>query len=427
MIDSYTLPNGLRVILAPQEGTKTTTVLVLTQVGSRYERPEINGASHFIEHLMFKGTKKRPTSLDISRSLDSVGASYNAYTGKNMTGYYVKADAAHGELAVDLLHDMLFSSLFDEKEMNKERGVIIEEINMYKDNPMIHVEELAEAALFKGSTLGWDIAGSHQTVNEMKRDAVMAFHKEHYIPSKMVVVVAGKIGRGIKGLIKETFGEVPKAEHQPCSFQKFTLPSNPAEIQRVNFEHKDTSQMQLAITFPSYGIDDSRTLVVSLLSTILGGSMSSRLFVSVREKKGLAYSIRAGNSPYEETGAFIIQAGLDKSRLNEAMETIEKEVVKMSKEGVTATELHEAKDNIHGRTLIRLEDSAELAEWYGRQEMFLTKIKSPDARLKDIEKITKSQIQEVAEDLLDLDKMRVGAIGPYKEESGFIKAAGLEV
>jgi len=193
----FKLNNGMRVHLTPVAGTQAVTVLVLTKVGSRYETPALSGASHFIEHLMFKGTKKRPTTLDISRTLDSVGAQYNAYTNKHETGYYIKIDAKHTHLAVDVLHDMLFHSHFDAKELDRERGVIIEEINMYQDSPMRHVEELLEAIVFEGNTLGWEIAGSHKTMREMKRDEILAFRDQHYIPSRMVISVAGKIPKNI--------------------------------------------------------------------------------------------------------------------------------------------------------------------------------------------------------------------------------------
>ena len=185
------LKNGMRVHLVPVDGTQAVTVLVLCKVGSRYETQPLNGASHFIEHLLFKGTKRRPTTLDISRSLDSVGAQFNAYTDKHRTGYYIKIDAKHTELAVDILHDMIFHSKFDAKELDRERKVVMEEINMYEDNPMRHVEDLLEGIVFEGNTLGWEIAGTHKTMTEMKREDIIAYRDAHYLPSRMVVTVAG--------------------------------------------------------------------------------------------------------------------------------------------------------------------------------------------------------------------------------------------
>jgi len=417
------LDNGLRVHLAPSAGTGAVTFLVLTKVGSRYEYSEINGASHFIEHLMFKGTKRHPSTAQITRLLDAVGAEYNAYTGKDLTGYHITIAAEHLPMAVDLLHDMLFHSTYKKEEVDRERGVIIEEINMYRDNPMMHVEELLEQAMFPGNTLGWDIAGSAETMRSMTREAVVAYRDAHYIPSRMVVSVAGKVPDNALGLIKKTFGKVRPAAREPESFVAFD--PNPFKQIPVHVQNKDTKQIQVAMGFYSYGLDDERNPAVSLLGTILGGTMSSRLFISVRERKGLCYFVRASNSPYEETGAFAIQSGLERARVPLAIKTIRDEIRKIKKTGVTARELREARDNIRGRLLLRLEDSSERAEWYGKQELFLGRVKSFEERMKAFAKVTPKEVQRVANEILDEKRMALGAVGPFKDGKAFLKAAGI--
>jgi len=419
-----TLNNGTRVLLLPFSGTEAASFFVLFNVGSRYEYPAINGAAHFIEHLMFKGTKRRPRTLDISRTLDAVGAEFNAYTSKDSTGYYVKADATHLPLAIDLLHDMLFHSTFAPKEVKRERGVIIEEINMYHDNPLMFVEDLLEQTMFEGSTLGWEVTGSPQTMRSMTRKAVMEFHKSHYIPSRMVVAVAGKLSPKTLAQIKRTFGSVPKSGDVPTAFGAFPG-IFPRSKPRVNVHYKATKQIQIAFGFPSFGIDDKRNSAVTLLATILGGTMSSRLFISVRERRGLAYRVGASLSSYQEVGAFVIHAGLDRTRLPLATKTIMNEVRKVLRNGVTAREVREAKDHVHGKLLLRFEDSSSRAEWYASQELLMREAKTFEQRLKELEKVTPADIKNVAREIFDFRRLSVATIGPYRNEQAFLKAANL--
>ncbi len=424
MSQRLTLKNGARVHLVPFAGTDAATVLVLFKVGSRFETPDINGASHFIEHLMFKGTKRHPTTLDISRTLDAHGAEYNAFTGKDYTGYYVKIDAEHLPTAVDLLHDMLFHSLFDKKEMDRERNVIIEEINMYRDNPIMRVDDLLEEAMFQGNTLGWNIAGTPELMRSMTRDAVIAYRDSHYAPERMVVAVAGKVPKNIRALLDRTFGSVKKGKGEPDGFTPFA--GRPAEAEpRFNVDFKETEQVQLAFGWPSYGYKDPRNPAVSLLASILGGTMSSRLFVAVRERRGLAYSVRAGNGAYQDVGAFTVMAGLDKSRLPEAVKTIQGELRKIRTSGVTVQELREAKDHAHGRLRLKMEDSSERADWFARQELFLDAAKTPDERLRQIDRVTRDAVRAAAKDILDPKKLSVAAVGPYKDVAAFRAASGL--
>ncbi|MFH1314779.1 MAG: pitrilysin family protein [Candidatus Uhrbacteria bacterium] len=422
MHQKFKLKNGIRVHSIPVPGTEAATVLVLIKVGSRYELPQINGASHFIEHLMFKGTKKRPSTLDISRDLDSVGAEFNAFTGKDRTGYYVKAAAEHLDHSIDLLYDMLFNSKYDPKEVKRERGVIIEEINMYHDNPLMYVEDLFEQIVFEGSSLGREIAGTRQTMTEMSRQEVIAFRDQYYQPSEIVIALAGKINQtGSKRLLEKTFGKVSaKSKDRPLSFAPFGQLSK-QKTPRTITHYKKTKQVQIALGFPSLGKSDQQTPAAKLLSSILGGTMSSRLFISVRERQGLAYLIRASQSEYEDVGTFVIQAGLDISRLDLAWRTIIKEIRSVKKYGVTAEEMRRAKDNLHGKVTLALEDSMRQADFYAEQELFMDKVQTPKERLAEFDKVTRKQVQNVANQILDEDRLCIAAIGPYRNKQELLK------
>lgn len=409
----------MSVLLVPQKGIESMTLLVMCRVGSRYETREINGASHFIEHLMFKGTKRRPNTQLISRELDRYGAAYNAYTDKDITGYYIKMDAAKTALAVDMLHDMLFHSLFDQAEMNRERGVIIEEINMYEDNPQAHVEDLVEGALFPDSTLGWNIAGPREVIRTVTRDQLVAYRDAYYIPERMTIVVSGKIQPGLMTLLEKTFGHVHRKPGHDTTFAPFTPPDilkNP-----VAYQDKQTEQVQLAISFYGLPLGHVDLPAAGLLANILGGTMSSRLFVEVRERRGLCYSVHAGHQAREDVGVFSIMSGLDKKRVTEATEVIFKEIKKITRSPVAAEELKRAKDHVRGRTMLAFEDSATQAEWYGRQWLFERKIKSPEERMRQIDAVTAKQIQTLAKQIFRQERMAGSVIGPFGKKEHVTK------
>jgi predicted Zn-dependent peptidase len=420
----HTLKNGMRVHLVPFSGTDAATVFVLFKVGSRYEVPSINGAAHYIEHLMFKGTKRRPSTTDISRTLDAIGADYNAFTSKSWTGYHIKAEAGHLPLAVDMLSDMLFHSKFDNVEMDRERGVIVEEINMYRDNPMMRVDELLEEKMFAGSPLGWNIGGTEKTMRTMTREAVLAFRNAYYTPDRAVIAIAGKVDTKILPLLEKTFGKVAKGKKEPAPYLPAAIPA-PGKALRCISERKATKQIQVALGFPSFPIGDPRNPAVHLLATILGGTMSSRLFIQVRERKGLCYFIRAGNTPVEDTGTFVIQSGIEAARLPLALRTIKAEIGKIKASGITPTELAEAKENIRGRLMLALEDSSERADWFATQELFMPKVHTPEQYLRAVADVSAAQVKAAAKEILDLSRMTVAAIGPFKDEKEFLKKAGL--
>lgn len=412
-----TLPNGLRVVTIPLHDTQAVAVYVLTKVGSRYETRAMNGVSHFIEHLMFKGTTKRPTTLDISKLLDGVGASYNAFTSKDCTGYYVKMNHEHTELALDVVSDMLQHSLFDPKEIEKERGVIIEEIKMYDENPIMAIEDLFETAVFgTHHPLGWNIAGPQSVIRRVKRSDIMRYRDQYYHAGNMWIVVAGKLGPQINSQIRKYFANVRRRPRTP-TFK----PYRAATAAPVTLQTRELEQAQVGLGVRSYSYTDRRLPALQVLSVILGGNMSSRLFIEVREKRGLAYAVSAAPNPYEDSGCFMVHAGLEKGKLAEALKVIIAELRKVKTKKVGAAELRQAKEFIRGKTILGLEDSDSLAAWYGRNSLFNSQIKSPEESLARIVKVTAVDIQTAAKDLFKPANMRLALIGPYTDSKPFVK------
>jgi predicted Zn-dependent peptidase len=418
-VNAKKLKNGARVHLIPFAGTDAATVLVLFKVGSRYEALKVWGGSHYVEHLMFKGTKRRPNTVDISRELDRFGAEYNAYTGKDITGYFVKIAGEQVPVAIDMLHDMLFHSLYRPVEMAREKKVIIEEIKMYEENPVMHIEDLLEEAMFDGSTLGRNIAGTPQSMLAMKRNDVVAYRDAYYTPERMVIAIAGKVPENALALLEKTFGTV-KPRKEPETFAPFGQLA-PRREPRLRRQNKDVKQIQIALGFPTVGKNHPDQPAIQLLASILGGSMSSRLFIEVRERKGLCYHVRAVADAYEDVGTFVIRAGLDGARLPLASKTIIQEIIKIKKHGVTPQELRNIKDHVDGGLKLSLEDSSTRAEFYARQELFLETVETPAEKLAKYRKVTAKDIQRVANEVLDLSKLSIAAIGPYKTDAALLK------
>ncbi|MFH1946752.1 MAG: pitrilysin family protein [Candidatus Magasanikbacteria bacterium] len=417
MFKKTQLKNKTNLYLVPLENTKAVTVLIMFPVGSRYESSKLNGVSHFIEHLMFKGTKKRPNTLTLTREIDRLGAEYNAFTSKEYTGYYIKTDVKYAETAIDILSDMLQSSKFDPKEMEKEKTVIVEELRMYKDNPIMNIENIFEELMFDGCPLGWDIGGTEKHVMSYKRDDVLKFKHKYYSPQNTTIVVAGNINDKVKSLIEQYFGHVKsslRSDHvAKFKSAKFGLSE---KNKRIRVEQKKTDQAQMMLGFPGFHYNHKSSPVLAVLNTILGGSMSSRLFIQIRERRGLAYMIRSGSDSFRDTGYVFVRAGLEVKNINKAIEVIKKEIEKIIKKGVTKRELEDAKTHIHGGITLSMEDSGTQASWYGRQALFADKIKTPEDKLAEIDKVTNEEIIALAKKIFNFDKMRVAVIGDVDVE-----------
>lgn len=416
------IKNGLNLITVPVKGTKAVTILVLLPVGSRYESKEISGASHFVEHMMFKGTGKRPNAVDISRTLEAEGADFNAFTYKDYTGYYVKINSERQEVAFDLLADMIFHSKFDENEMAKEKGVIVEELRMYEDNPTMAIDLLFDRVMFGDHPLGWDIGGTIETVKAMTREELCHYYNHYYIPRNMVLVVAGNVASGQKmkkmlAYFAQEKEKIKDAKDLVNSFSKYNWPKQEIKLaERVLVKEKKLDQAHLILGFPGIHYSDKNRYAAAIMSIILGIGMSSRLFVEVREKRGLAYMIRAGQAFFRDVGVFQIQAGLDPARLPEALKVIKDEVKKISNEFVTSQELKEAKSSIIGRMTLGAEDSSTMADWFGKQFWFEKEIHTYEDVFKKVKAVTIAEVRQVAKKIFKLNETRVAAIGPITKD-----------
>ncbi len=415
MFEKYQLKNKMKVLLVPQTDTRSATFMVMYPVGSRYESESLRGASHFVEHLMFKGTHKRKSTLILTREIDRLGAEYNAFTGKEYTAYYIKVDAEYSRIALDILSDMLNNSKFDPKEMEREKNVIVEELRMYRDNPLMNIDNLFEELMFQGSTLGRDIGGTDKHVLNFDRDEVMAYHDKYYTPRNATLVVAGKIDESVKRSIEQYFdayesGGTLKQNFKPSSFG----PS--AHKDRLIIQEKVTDQVQMMLGWPAFARGDNRNYALGILNTILGGSMCSRLFIQVRERHGLAYSVRSGNETFSDAGYSFVRVGLDPKNLNKAIALIKSEIMKMLAKGVTDKELRDAKTHIRGSLTLSLEDSETQANWFARKAVLYDEISTPEEELQKLESVTKEDIQKVAKLIFDWNKTRVAIIGPVKKD-----------
>ncbi len=415
MYTEYSLPNKTRVILIPQEGTMSLTTQVMFPVGSRFETDKMSGVSHYIEHLMFKGTEKRKNTLTLTREIDRLGAEYNAFTGKEYTGYYIKADTSHAHTAIDILSDMLFHSKFDPKEMEREKTVICEEIKMYRDNPLMSIDNVFEEVMFAGCPMGRDIAGTEKHVLGYDRSDVLAYKEKYYQPDNMVIVLAGNIDERVCGWVEQYFGGV-KSSGKTSRVKKEAQFGLVTKSNRLKVVQKSVDQTQLMLGFPAFDYNDDRNAASAVLHTILGGSMCSRLFIQVRERRGLAYMIRSRRETYSDIGYSYVRAGLDPKNLNKAIAVIQDEIQKIVDKGVTPQELRDAKSHSRGALALALEDSSFRANWFAQESLFAKKIETPQEVSKKLDEVSNEEIKKVAKIIFKMNQMRVAVIGPMGEK-----------
>lgn len=413
----FQLSNGLRVIVVPKKEMASATVLVLVGAGSRYEEKDKAGLSHFLEHMIFKGTKKRPTSFDISSLVDSVGGENNAFTSKDHTGYYLKLQTTHLDLAFDLLSDTLLNSLYVTEEINRERGTIIEEINMYEDTPMYDIEEQFYRLMYDGHPLGWSVAGYKDTVARIQKPDFVNYTNKFYQAKDMVLAVAGGVTeKQVRSLAEKYFSTFDKGEGE--KIVKFEEKQNKP---RLLLKYKQTDQAHLYFGFPAFSFFDPDKTTLGVLVAILGGGMSSRLFIQVRERRGLAYYVRSSSDLHHETGYLAARAGVNLSKIDEAVKVIGEEFEKMRGSDVKEEELSKAKEFLKGHIALNLEDSQDLAEWYGTKELLQGQIETPKQVFEKIDKVTLDDIKRVADRVLDPKKANLAIIGPFKDEERFLK------
>jgi len=412
MYKKITLNNGLRIITIPMENANSITVLILIGTGSKYETKDINGISHFLEHMFFKGTKKRPNTLKISEILDSVGGNYNAFTSKEVTGFWAKVDKKHSDIALDWISDIFLNSKFDEKEIQREKGVIIEEVNMYLDTPMAYVTELWEKLLYGNQPAGWMVIGEKENILSFNRKKVLDYYKSHYSPSSTIVCVAGAIAPDeIEKKIKKYFKNIKKSKEP----QKIKVKEEQSEPQ-VLLHNKKTDQTHFCLGVRAYNLFDERKYALALLSVILGGNMSSRLFIKVRERNGLAYSIHTSTDNDTDTGYLVTQAGIDHKNLEKSIKLILQEYKNIKDKKITEKELQKAKDYLKGTTSLSLDSSDSQASFYAIQELFENEILTPEEKFKKIDKISVDDIKKVADDIFVPEKLNLAVIGPIQEK-----------
>lgn len=405
------LQNGLRVIAAPMRNTDTVTLLVLVGTGANYETRATNGLSHFLEHMFFKGTKKYPRPLELDRMLDAVGAVHNAFTNREETGYWIKVDAKHFPLALLFVSDILQNALLKEEEIHRERGVILEEINMRRDNPQGQIWTHFEKLLYGDNPYGWDIAGPDANIRKIKRSAFLSYWKSQYVAENSLVVVAGNISP------EKTFSKIETAFSALRKGTFARAPELPKIIPgpRMSIESKDTAQSHVVLGTLGYAMAHKDRLAADVLATILGGYMSSRLFMDIRERRGLAYAVRASHQAYVKTGFFGVYAGVPHKKTEEVVERMVVNLQKVRKDGITAEELTRAKDNIKGHLAISLESTDEVASFVGEQEILLNKVETPGQLVKKLERITKEDIKRVARHLFSQSKVYLTLIGPHEK------------
>jgi len=405
------LPNGLRVILAPMKEVETVTVLITTATGSRYETKKEGGLSHFLEHMFFKGTKKRPTALSISEELDGVGGEYNAFTSKDRTAYYAKVDRKHAELALDIVSDIFLNSTLPAEEIDRERGPILQELNMYEDTPMRHIGDVFETLLYgEEHPLGRDIIGTRDNIKRFKRADFIRYLNRAYVASNVVVGIAGNFDVAwAKSMIERDFSDMRTGKNPE---RKGIVEKQKAPV--VFIQNKKTDQTHFILGVRAFDFYHEDRYVLAVLSTILGGGMSSRLFMAVRERRGLAYSVHTGTDAYHDAGYLATQCGVEHGNLEKTIAVILDEYKRIAMERVPDKELLKAKEHIKGSMVMQLESSDDIVSYLVEQEALKGEIVLPEERFAKIDAVTVEDVQRVARMIFRPERLNLAVIGPQK-------------
>ena len=407
-----TLKNGLRIITAPMQGTQTASVFIMVGVGSRYESEREAGLTHFIEHMLFKGTEKRPNTLAISEELDSIGGEFNAFTAKDRTAYYAKADSKHIDRVLDVLADMYLNSKLEQVEIDREKGTIVQELNMYEDAPMRSVSDVYDNLMYGKHALGREIIGYKKSINSFKRKNFIDYMNKFYLANDTVVCVAGKFDeKKVLGKIKKYFA-VMDGGKKPAVKKVAEKQKKPM----IAVKQKKTDQTHFILGVRAYPQEHPDRFALGILATILGGNMSSRLFIEVRERRGLAYSIHTDTDTYVDCGYLATQAGVDHGKLELTIKTILDEYKKIATEKVSEKELRNAKDYIRGKSVMGLEQSDEVAMYCADQEVRKNKIMTPEEYFEKIEKVTADDVLRVAKYIFKNEKLNLAIIGPHRSQ-----------
>ncbi|MEG6615708.1 pitrilysin family protein [Peptococcaceae bacterium 1198_IL3148] len=408
MYQKTTLDNGVRILSEEIPHVRSISTGIWVNVGSRDENDENSGISHFIEHMMFKGTHKR-TPKQIAEELDAVGGQLNAFTTKEYTCYHTKVLDEHFDLSVDLLSDMLFNSKFSQEDIDREKNVIIEEIKMYEDAPDELVHDIFTKTMWQGHPLGRPIIGTAEIINSVNRDHLIDFYQKHYTPNKMVISVAGNIKHDkVVDKLAPIFGRL-KADDTPRQSKV------PKGVSGLACNNKGTEQVHMIIGVPGYHIEHKDIYVLQIMNTVLGGGLSSRLFQEIREQRGLVYSVYSYHSSYQDAGILGIYAGLSKENVNQALELVLKEIKDIARNGITPEELKRVKDQLKGGLLLSLENVNSRMSRLGKSELYMGKVLHPNEIVERVYKVTNEDIQRVAGDLFKGDQFTMAAIGSWED------------
>ncbi len=417
----HTHKNGFRTLLVPQSEATTATVMVLTGTGSRNECTGNNGISHFLEHMLFKGTERRPTPEVLANELDGLGSEHNAFTSKDHTAYYAKVSNEHISHALDIIADIFLNAKIDARELNKERGAIIEEINMYEDIPMRSIQDEFESLLFgKHTALGCTVLGPKENIRTLKRKDLQEYIKTNYTPSNSVVCIVGKFNES--GVIKEVnkhFKEfvdlsTKQPPFEPCLDAKQTNAG-------LTIKQKNTDQTHLVLGFSSYEYKHKDEYALHILNTILGSGMSSRLFMEVREKRGLAYYVGSFVEFFADTGYIAARAGVTHANLERAVKVILKEMTKLKTKTVTQKELKKAKNQLKGSLALSLDTTDAIANYFATNTVLRGKAELPSSIAKKIDKVTAADVKRVARDIFQTTKLNLAIVGPHRNKAELLK------
>jgi len=411
------LGNGLRVLSAPLDHAQSVTCYVMLAAGSRYENERNRGIAHFAEHMFFKGTERRPTAKDIALEVDGFGGEFNAFTSKEYTAYYIRCAGEQRDRALDVLVDMLRHSKFDSDELNREKGVIVEEMNMYFDTPRDYVSSVYEELLFGDNPLGWETLGTKETVTAATRETFLDYIGSWYKPARMVVGIAGMTGDALLPRLEELLGDLEPAESgspAPAAVERSPEP-------RVRIHQKDADQANICIGVPSYPLGHPDRYALQLLGTVLGTGMSSRLFLEVRERRGLAYYVYALNSSFTDAGTLVSQAGVDLKRADEAVGVIAGEFKRLANEPVPAEELEKARALAKGRFVLQTESPNGLLMFGLRREVVEGGAIEPSELLAGLDSVTVEDVHRVAQDVIGTQGLRLAVIGPFDDPQVFLE------
>jgi predicted Zn-dependent peptidase len=418
VFEKHTLDNGLRVLTANLAHAQSVTCMLMLAAGSRYENADNNGIAHFSEHMFFKGTERRPTARLVAGEIDAIGGQMNAFTSKEYTAYYVRCAAESRDIALDVIVDMIRNSRFDPEEIEREKGVIVEEMNMYYDTPRDYIGNLYDQLLFGDQPLGWDIIGREPTVRAATRETFMSYLDEWYHPSRMVLGLGGNVGADALERANELLGDLAARDTgTPASAQ-------PHANGRVKVYTKQSDQAHIVIGVPSKPLGHPDRYVLQMIGSVLGGGMSSRLFTEVRERRGLAYYVHALNYSYTDAGSLFSQAGVDIKRIDDAVTTIASELRKLADEPVPADELEKARAFTKGRFVLELESPQGLIMFGLRREVLEGRVPELEEILAALDAVTADEMQRVAGEIVRDDAFRLAVIGPFDDPARFEQLLG---